>query len=62
MGDRAQPDARGGCASVEQVARDRRRAVDEGTLAPEEAREEADRVKEEAKEKAEEIEEEAKEG
>jgi len=51
-----------GCASVEQVREIVERAVAEGTLAPEEAREEADAVKEEAKKKAEEIEESAKKG
>ena len=51
-----------GCASVEQVRTIVERAVAEGTLAPEEAREKADAVKEEAKAKAEEIEEAAKKG
>lgn len=51
-----------GCASEEQVAALLDEAVAEGTLAPEEAREEADRVKAEAKEKAEEIEDAAKQG
>jgi hemerythrin superfamily protein len=51
-----------GCASVEQVRTIVERAVAEGTLAPEEAREKADAVKEEAEAKAEEIEEAAKKG
>lgn len=49
-----------GCASAEQVAALLAEAVDEGVLAPEEAREEADAVKDAAKEKAKEIEEAAK--
>ncbi len=50
-----------GCASPEQVAALLEEAVDEGTLAPESAREEADAVKAAAKAKAKEIEESAKE-
>ena len=49
-----------GCASAEQVAALLAEAVDEGVLAPEEAREEADAVKDAANEKAKEIEEAAK--
>lgn len=49
-----------GCASEDQVAALLREAVEEGTLAPEDAREEADRIKAEAKERAEEVEEAAK--
>jgi hemerythrin superfamily protein len=49
-----------GCGSEEQVAGLLDEAVAEGTLAPEEAREEADAVKAEAKEKASEIEDAAK--
>ncbi|GGL41099.1 hemerythrin domain-containing protein [Phycicoccus endophyticus] len=49
-----------GCASEEQVAALIDEAVAEGTLAPAEAREEAEQVKAEAKERAEEIEEAAK--
>ena len=49
-----------GCASAEQVAALLAEAVDEGVLAPEEAREEADAVKDAAKAKAKEIEEAAK--
>ena len=49
-----------GCASEEQVAALLHEAVDEGVLAPEAAREEADAVKAAAKEKAKEIEESAK--
>ena len=45
-----------GCASEEQVAALLDEAVREGTLAPEEAREEADEVTAEATERAEEIE------
>jgi hemerythrin superfamily protein len=51
-----------GCASEEQVAALLEEAVDEGVLAPEEAREEADEIKAEAKEKAKEVEEAAKKG
>lgn len=51
-----------GCASEEQVAALLEEAVHEGTLAPGEAREEADAIKEEAKEKATRVEEEAKQG
>jgi hemerythrin-like domain-containing protein len=51
-----------GCASVDQVRTIVERAVAEGTLAPQEAREKADAVKEKAKAKAEEIEEAAKKG
>ncbi len=50
-----------GCASPEQVAALLEEAVDEGTLAPESAREEADAVTAAAKAKAKEIEESAKE-
>jgi len=50
-----------GCASAEQVAALLAEAVDEGTLAPESAREEADAVTAAAKAKAKEIEESAKE-
>ena len=49
-----------GCASAEQVAALLAEAVDEGTLAPESAREEADAVTAAAKAKAKEIEESAK--
>ncbi len=49
-----------GCASEDQVAALLDEAVEEGTLAPEEAREQADEVKAEAKEAAEEIEDAAK--
>ncbi|HMM97088.1 hemerythrin domain-containing protein [Phycicoccus sp.] len=49
-----------GCASEEQVAALLDEAVAEGTLAPEEAREEADEIKERAKEEAEEVEDAAK--
>ena len=49
-----------GCASEEQVAALLDEAVDEGTLAPEEAREEADEITAEAKAKAKEVEEAAK--
>ena len=49
-----------GCASEEQVAALLDEAVDEGVLAPEEAREEADAVKAAAKEQATQIEESAK--
>ena len=49
-----------GCASEQQVAALLEEAVDEGTLAPEDAREEADAIKDAAKEKAKEVEEEAK--
>ncbi|MBM6400469.1 hemerythrin domain-containing protein [Phycicoccus sonneratiae] len=49
-----------GCASEEQVAALLDEAVDEGTLAPEGAREEAERIKDEAKEEAEEVEDAAK--
>lgn len=51
-----------GCASVEQVRTIVDRAVTEGTLAPEDAREQADAIKEEAKAKATEVEEAAKKG
>jgi hemerythrin superfamily protein len=51
-----------GCASEKQVAALLHEAVDEGVLAPEAAREEADAVKAAAKEKAKEIEESAKQG
>lgn len=50
-----------GCASEEQVRAIVKRAVKEGTLAPEEAREQAEAIKKDAKEQAEEIEEAAKE-
>ena len=50
-----------GCASPDQVAALLEEAVDEGTLAPESAREEADAVTAAAKAKAKEIEESAKE-
>ncbi|MFQ6170213.1 hemerythrin domain-containing protein [Oryzobacter sp. R7] len=50
-----------GCASEEQVRALVDEAVAEGTLAPEEAREEADEIKEKAKEEAEAVEEAAKE-
>ena len=49
-----------GCATPEQVAALLDEAVDEGTLAPEDAREEADAIKAEAKAKAKEVEESAK--
>ncbi len=49
-----------GCAATEQVAALLDEAVDEGTLAPEDARETADAIKAEAKEKAKEVEEAAK--
>jgi hemerythrin superfamily protein len=49
-----------GCASEKQVAALLGEAVDEGTLAPEAAREEADEIKEKAKEEAKRVEEEAK--
>ena len=49
-----------GCATPEQVAALLDEAVDEGTLAPEAAREEADAIKAEAKAKAKEVEESAK--
>ncbi len=49
-----------GCASEEQVAALLDEAVEEGTLAPEEAREKADEIKAEAKERAEEVEDAAK--
>ena len=49
-----------GCATTEQVAALLDEAVDEGTLAPEDAREEADAIKAEAKKKAKEVEEAAK--
>ena len=49
-----------GCASEEQVAALLHEAVEEGTLAPEAAREKADQIKEAAKEKATEVEEAAK--
>ena len=49
-----------GCATPEQVAALLHEAVDEGTLAPEDAREEADAIKAEAKKKAKEVEEAAK--
>lgn len=49
-----------GCASEEQVQALIDEAVAEGTLAPEEAREEADEIKEQAKEEAKEVEEAAK--
>ena len=51
-----------GCASEEQVAALLDRAVEEGILAPEEAREEAEEIKAEAKERAEEVEDAAKQG
>jgi hemerythrin superfamily protein len=51
-----------GCGSEEQVAALLEEAVDEGVLAPEEAREEADEIKAEAKAKAKEVEEAAKKG
>lgn len=50
-----------GCASEEQVRALVDEAVAEGTLAPEEAREEADEIKEKAKEEAKAVEEAAKE-
>jgi hemerythrin superfamily protein len=49
-----------GCASPEQVAALLHEAVDEGTLAPEDAREKADEIKAEAKEEATRVEEKAK--
>lgn len=49
-----------GCATPEQVAALLDEAVDEGTLAPEDAREKADAIKAEAKERAKEVEEAAK--
>ncbi len=49
-----------GCATTEQVAALLHEAVDEGTLAPEDARDEADAIKAEAKKKAKEVEEAAK--
>ncbi|HET7821592.1 MAG TPA: hemerythrin domain-containing protein [Ornithinibacter sp.] len=49
-----------GCASPEQVAALLHEAVDEGTLAPEDAREKADEIKERAKEEAKRVEEDAK--
>lgn len=49
-----------GCASIPQVRALLQQAVAEGTLAPEEAREEAERITSEAKERAEEVLEEAK--
>jgi hemerythrin superfamily protein len=49
-----------GCGSEEQVAAKLDEAVDEGVLAPEDAREEADEIEEEAKEKAKAVEEAAK--
>ncbi len=49
-----------GCATTDQVAALLHEAVDEGTLAPEDAREEADAIKAEAKQKAKEVEEAAK--
>ena len=49
-----------GCASPEQVAALLHEAVDEGTLAPEDAREKADKIKAEAKEEATRVEEKAK--
>ncbi|MFL6169623.1 MAG: hemerythrin domain-containing protein [Ornithinibacter sp.] len=49
-----------GCATTEQVAALLDEAVDEGTLAPEGAREKAEAIKAEAKEKAKEVEEAAK--
>ncbi|HYJ28611.1 MAG TPA: hemerythrin domain-containing protein [Nocardioides sp.] len=49
-----------GCASEEQVAALLHEAVEEGTLAPEAAREKADEIKEAAKAKAKEVEEAAK--
>ena len=51
-----------GCASVAQVRALLERAVVEGTLAPADAREEAEEIKDEAKDRAEEILEAAKEG
>jgi hemerythrin superfamily protein len=51
-----------GCGSEEQVAALLDEAVDEGVLAPEEAREKADEIKAEAKERAKEVEEAAKKG
>ncbi|KGN36715.1 hemerythrin domain-containing protein [Knoellia subterranea] len=50
-----------GCASLEQVRALLERAEDEGTIASEEARAEADEIKEKAKEEAKEIEEASKE-
>jgi hemerythrin superfamily protein len=49
-----------GCGSEDQVAAKLDEAVDEGVLAPEDAREEADEIEEEAKEKAKAVEEAAK--
>ncbi|MFL6177138.1 MAG: hemerythrin domain-containing protein [Ornithinibacter sp.] len=49
-----------GCATTEQVAALLDEAVDEGTLAPEGAREKAEAIKAEAKEKAKEVQEAAK--
>ncbi len=49
-----------GCASADQVAAKLDEAVDEGVLAPEDAREEADEIEQEAKEKAKAVEEAAK--
>ena len=49
-----------GCATAEQVAALLDEAVDEGTLAPEDAREKADAIKAEAKKRAKEVEEAAK--
>ncbi len=49
-----------GCATTEQVAALLDEAVDEGTLAPEDAREKADEIKAKAKAKAKEVEEAAK--
>ncbi len=49
-----------GCATTEQVAALLDEAVDEGTLAPEDAREKADAIKADAKKKAKEVEEAAK--
>ncbi len=49
-----------GCAAPEQVAALLDEAVDEGTLAPEDAREKADAIKAEAKARAKEVEEAAK--
>jgi len=51
-----------GCASAEQVAALLEEAVEEGTLAPEDARRKADEIKAEAKAKAKQVEEAAKEG
>ena len=49
-----------GCATTDQVAALLHEAVDDGALAPEDAREEADAIKAEAKQKAKEVEEAAK--